>query len=170
MKPMKCTLRLQMWALKLILLMFYRLQPTHMSGRSGKLFRSPFALVFMLYLIYFETNFPHWWIIFLGDYDNVFSPVMPASLCSGWLIRWLNIADINSALSTDCASWLPISTILNGFWPCAENLGRRDSDWSFEAVSFFFSRESENDKSHKKESKAWLIPMIFFLHPPTPHT
>lgn len=49
-----------------------------------KTLQFPFALMFILYPIYFDnkTNFPHWWITFLGDYVNVFffPPVIPAWL------------------------------------------------------------------------------------------
>lgn len=43
-----------------LLLMFYRIEPAHMSGGYQEIFQSPFALMFMLYLIYFDnkTNFP----------------------------------------------------------------------------------------------------------------
>lgn len=45
-----------------LLLMFYRIEPLHTCQADiRKIFQSPFALMFMLYLIYFdnETNFPH---------------------------------------------------------------------------------------------------------------
>ena len=83
--------------------------------------------------------------------------------------------------STDCTSWLPISTILNGFWPRAENLGCGDSEWSFEAVSFlsffffffFLYVFCGNDKSHTRKVNLgwfqWISVYILLTHTHT-HT
>lgn len=75
---MKCTPCLKMWALGWMKWIYYwcltGLSLHTCQADMRKIFQSPFALMFVLYLIYFDnkTNFPHWWITFLGDYGNVF--------------------------------------------------------------------------------------------------
>lgn len=49
---------------------------------SSEISQSPFAVMFVLDLIYFDnrTNFPHWWMEIMVMFFFSFSPVMPARL------------------------------------------------------------------------------------------
>lgn len=40
-------------------------------------------------------------------------------------------------IAPDCPSWLPLSAVVHGFWPCAEDIGRWHPEWSSQIVSFY---------------------------------
>lgn len=158
---MKCTQRLEMWALGWTKLIYYwcftGLSLYTCQTDIRKIFQPPFALMFMLYLIYFDnkTDFPHWWIAFLGDYENVFFSVS-ASLTEAddWLADWRS--NINSAFSCRlCVMAFHINhpqwllTLCRKSWPS----GLRLELWGCILSSSFFSSENENEGSHTRKVK-----------------
>lgn len=60
----------------------------------------------------------------------IFSNTFSFSFPSFFFFIFLRIAP-------DCPSWLPLSAVVHGFWPCAEDIGRWHPEWSSQIVSFY---------------------------------
>lgn len=86
------------------------------------------------------TFFTSMWAICLPK-SGVWHPLTKQHPCCEMQTDMLSITLLFhlSAYLPDRPSWVPLSAIIHGFWPCAEDIGHWHPEWSSQIVSFQFS-------------------------------